>query len=132
MNLIRHLTQHHQVIKKLVKLSGSACPFDHVSVIALKRCPILRSALHRIMVYCWTKKIIPVTWRKGFCVLIYKKGTPKEPSNFRPITLETVYAKVFTLLIPNWMYGFLVNNGYIETNMQKGFWAEVSGTREHT
>ena len=48
-------------------------PFDHVSVIALKRCPILRSALHRIIVYCWTKKVIPVTWRKGFSVLIYKK-----------------------------------------------------------
>ena len=99
--MIRHLTQHHQVIKKLVKLSGPACLFDHVSVIALKRCPILRSTLHHIIVYCWTKKIIPVTWRKGFCVLIYKKGTLKEPSNFRPITLETVYAKAFTLLIPN-------------------------------
>ena len=49
-----------KVIHKM-KSSGSACPFDHVSVIALKRCPILRSALHRIMVYCWTKKIIPVT-----------------------------------------------------------------------
>ena len=53
-----------------MKSSGPACPFDHVSVIALKRCPILRTGLHFIIVYCWTKKVTPVTWKKGFCVLI--------------------------------------------------------------
>ena len=79
-----------------MKSSGSACPF--YNAIALKRCPILRSALHRIFICCWTKKVIPVTWRKVFCVLIYKKGTPKEPFNFRPIALEPVCAKVFTSL----------------------------------
>ena len=84
-----------KIIHKM-KSSGSACPF--YNAIALKRCPLLRSALHRIFVHCWTKKVIPVTWRKGFCVLIYKKGTPKEPSNFRPITLEPVCAKVFKSL----------------------------------
>ena len=77
-----------------MKSSCSACPFDHVSVIALKRCPILKLALHHFIIYCWTKKVIPVTWRKGFCVLIYKKGTVKEPSIFRPITLEPVCARV--------------------------------------
>ena len=107
-------------------------PFDHVSVIALKRCPILRSAFHRIIVYCWTKKVIPVTWRKGFSVLIYKKSTPKEPSNFRPKTLEPVCAKAFTSPIRNRMYSFLVNNSYIETNIQKVFWTGISGTIEHT
>ena len=36
-----------KIIHKM-KLSGSACLFDHVSVIALKRCPILGSALQSI------------------------------------------------------------------------------------
>ena len=58
-----------KIINKM-KSSGSAFPFDHVSVIALKRCPILRTGLHFIIVYCWTKKVTPVTWKKGFCVLI--------------------------------------------------------------
>ena len=120
-----------KIIHKM-KSSGSACPFNHINVIALKRCPILRSALHRIIVYCWTKKVIPATFRKGFCLPIYKKGTPKEPSNFRPITLEPVCAKVFTSLIRNRMYSSLVNNSYIETNIQKGFWTGISGTIEHT
>ena len=37
-----------KIIKKM-KSSGSACPFDQISVLALKRCPILRTALHRII-----------------------------------------------------------------------------------
>ena len=115
-----------------MKSSDFACPFDHVSLIALKRSPILRSALHRIIVYCWTKKVIPATWRKGFFVLIHKKGTPKEPSNFSPITLEPICGKVFTSLIRNRMYSFLVNNSYIETNIQKGFWTGIYGAIVHT
>ena len=78
-----------KIIHKM-KSSGSASPFDHISVIASKRCPIQRSAVHRIIVYCWTKNVTPVIWREGSCVLIYKKGTPKEPSNFTSITLEAV------------------------------------------
>ena len=65
-------------------------------------------------------------------MLICKKGIPKELSNFRPITLEPVCAKVFTSLIRNRMYSSLVNNSYIETNIQKGFWTGISGTIEHT
>ena len=87
-----------KIIRKM-KSSDSACPFDHVSGIALKRRTLLRSALHLIIVYCWSKKVIPVTRRKGFCVLIYKKRTLKEPFNFNPITLEPVCAKVLTSLI---------------------------------
>ena len=30
------------------------------------------------------------------------------------------------------MYSFLVNNSYIEANIQKGFWTGISGTTEHT
>ena len=122
-----------EIIKTIHKMksSGSACPFNHVIVIALKRCPIVRLTLHCIIVYCWTKKVIPVTWKKGFCMLIYKKGTLKEPSNLRPLTLETVCAEVFTLLIQNRMHSFLINNSYVETNIQKGFWTRISGTIEH-
>ena len=30
------------------------------------------------------------------------------------------------------MYSFLVNNSYIETNIQKGFWTGICDTIEHT
>ena len=54
------------------------------------------------------------------------------PSNFRPITLSPVLGKVMTSLLRNRMYTFLLLNEYIETDLQKGFWSELSGTVEHT
>ena len=86
-----------KIIHKM-KSSGSTCPFDDVRI-ALKRCPILRSAIHHIIVYCWQNNIIAETWKRGFCELIYKKGSPKKPSSFKPITLEPVCTKVLKSLI---------------------------------
>ena len=40
-----------KVIKKM-KSSSSTCPFDQISVLALKRCPILQTTLPRIMSHC--------------------------------------------------------------------------------
>ena len=42
--------------------------------------------------------------------------------------LESICAEMFTSLIRNWKYAFLVENNYIETNIQKGFRSGVSGT----
>ena len=77
-----------------MKSKCSGCPLDHVSAIALTRCPILRFAHHHIIVYCWQNNIIPETWERDCCVLIYKKDSPKQSSNSIPITLESVRAKV--------------------------------------
>ena len=107
-----------------MKSGGSTCPFDHVSVIALKRCPILRSSLHRIIVYCWQNNIIPKNWKRGFCVHIYKKGSPKQQSNFRPITLEPVCAYVtegVTSVIRNSMYNYLIKTITSKLIFKKGF-----------
>ncbi|CAB4019443.1 Hypothetical predicted protein, partial [Paramuricea clavata] len=118
------------IIKKM-KPGSSACPFDQISIIILKRCPFLRTALHRILVYCWEGNVVPRIWKHGFTILIHKKDSPQDPSNFRPITLQPVFGKVFTSIIRNRIYSFLMDNKYIETKIQKGFWEEVSGTIEH-
>ena len=119
------------IIKKM-KPGSSACPFDQISIIILKRCPFLRTALHRIIVYCWEGNVVPRIWKHGFTILIYKKDSPQDPSNFRPITLQPVFGKVFTSISRNRIYSFLMDKKYIETKIQKGFWEEVSGTIEHT
>ena len=103
-----------------------------MSIIVLKKCPILRTALHRIIKYCWKNDTFPTEWKYAFTVLIYKRESNKEPSNFRPITLQPVLAKVYSSIIRNRIYTFLIKNKFIETNLQKGFWSEISGTVEHT
>ena len=61
-----------------------------------------------------------------------QKGDENDPSNFRPITFQPVFAKVYPLLIRNRIYNFLSENHYIELRIKKGFWKRVSGTIEHT
>ena len=55
-----------------------------------------------------------------------------EHSNFRPATLQPVFAKIYSSLIRNRIYNFLLENQFIESNIQKVFWRAISGTIEHT
>ena len=84
-----------------MKRSGSPCSHDQVSIIILQRCPYIRTLLHRIITYCWQKQIFPEEWRYTFTILIYKRAFNKDPANFRPITLQLVFAKVFSSVIRN-------------------------------
>ena len=80
-----------KLFTKIKSSSAPTCPFDYARVIMIKRCPILRSVLHRIIVYFWIKTVNPVTWREGFFVFIDKKGTSKEPFNFRASLYKSFY-----------------------------------------
>ena len=115
-----------------MRASSSPCPFDQISVLVLKKCPIGLTYVWKLLEHCWEKSLIPELWKKGLTVLVYKKGLAGDPAHFRPITLEPVIAKVLTSLIRNRIYAFLCKNQYIETNIQKGFWTGISGTIEHT
>ena len=61
-----------------------------------------------------------------------QKDSADDPANFRPITLEPVFLKVFTFLLRNRILTFLKGNNYIEHNIQKGFLPKISGTYERT
>ena len=65
-------------------------------------------------------------------ILIHKNGDTDNPANFRPITLQSVPLKVFTSCLRNKTFQYLVENKYIEQNIQKGFTPKLSGTLEHT
>ena len=87
------------------------------------------------MEFCWRNKYFPTVWKNGITELIYKKqdpAFPTDPANFRPITLESVIAKIFTSIIQNHIYSFISKNNYIESHIQKGFWQGISGTVKHT
>ena len=108
------------IIEKMKAIS-SPCPFDQISVLVLKKCPIVRTYVWKLLEHCWEKSLIQEFWKKGLTVLAYKKGLAEDPANFQ---LEPVIAKALTSLIRNRIYAFLCKNQYIETNFQKGFWKE--------
>ena len=75
---------------------------------------------------------MPTEWKNACTVLVHEKGTIGDPSNFRPITLESVPLKVFTSCLWDSLFTFLKENNFIEAELQKGFTLKVSGVLEHT
>ena len=82
-----------------MKSSTLPCPLDQVSVIAFKKCPILRSHPTKIIQSAWKIRTFPKSWKSGITVLAYNKGDPNEPETFRPITLQPILSKIFTSVI---------------------------------
>ena len=115
-----------------MKSSGSPCPLDKLSIICFRRCPYLRSILTEVIRVVWESRQVPTEWKKACTVVAHEKGKSDDPSNFRPITLESVPLKVFTSCLRDSLFTFLKENNFIEAEIQKGFTPKVSGNLEHT
>ena len=115
-----------------MKASASPCPLDQVSIISFKRFPYLRSYLTDLIRCASFSGVVPSAWKRACTVLVHKKGATDDPSNFRPITLESVPLKIFTSCLRNSIFKFLTENNFIEPAIQKGFYPKISGTLEHT
>jgi len=61
------------------KAKASACPFDQLSIVILKRCPILRTLFHCELLVNTNYTLMLETWRYN--------SDPGNLSNFRPITI---------------------------------------------
>ena len=68
-------------------------------------------------------------WSKAIVSLIYKKGDPSDPANYRPISVLPTAARVFHKILAARLHRFLAKN--LSPN-QKGFRPGVEGTVEHS
>lgn len=70
--------------------------------------------------------IIPQSWVEGVIKPIYKRsGDPKEPGNYRPITLLSCFGKLFTAILNQRLNDYLNHNNILNEN-QAGFRAGYS------
>ena len=114
-----------------MKSSGSPCPLDQVSIACFKRCPYLRSFIWNTCTEVLRSNSLPAQWTKAAIISIHQKGDPSLPKTLRPITLEPVTLKIFTSLLRNRVFRYLINNQYIKSNYQKGFMPVMSETFQH-
>ena len=84
-----------------MKAGAAACPLEQVSVLTLKKCLYLRTYLTCRIQKLWKGQNIPSVWKKAVTILIFKSDDPSNPKNFRPITLENAFLKLYTLPIRN-------------------------------
>ena len=102
-----------------MKASASPCPLDQASIISFKSCPYLRFYLTQLISAVWSSGSVPSAWKRACTVLVHKKGVTNDPSNFLPITLESVPLKVFTSSLRNSIFKFHAENKFIEHAIQK-------------
>ena len=93
---------------------------------------MVRTILHLIISECWKSNRIPACWKNSATILIHKKDSTADPSNFRPISLQSAWYKILASIMKQRLYKFLCNNDFIDKKIQKGFWPKSYGVSEHS
>ena len=91
---------------------------------------------HHLLATLFTKTLLVSPspwegWASSSIVLIHKAGDTGEPSNFRPIALTSCVGKVFHQILSDRITGFLIGNGYVDSETQKAFLHKISGCQDH-
>lgn len=63
---------------------------------------------------------LPRVWKQAAVSSIYKKGSKKQPGNYRPVSLTSVVCKVMETIVRDWIQDHLLRNNLLSTR-QFGF-----------
>ncbi|ESN90192.1 hypothetical protein HELRODRAFT_182683 [Helobdella robusta] len=87
------------VIRKC-KLRPSPCPFHHISIIVFKKCPMLRTILHQLIVECWRSATIPsLTQSNPLCrASNYPRRRPNNPKQTSTLNYNNNHFHAMTIL----------------------------------
>ena len=77
---------------------------------------------HHHLHHLWIVGCIPRGWKQAIVFSIFKKGSQKLPSNYRPVSLTSVCCKVMESIVYDSMISFLHCNNLI-SKYQFGFLA---------
>ena len=116
-------TTSTHVFSLLSKLCRSkATGLDNISAKLLRECPdLLAESLTVIFNHSLITGIFPNEWKSARVTPLYKNsGKRTEPTNYRPISVIPVVAKVFERIIYDQIYKYLTRNSLL-TRHQSGF-----------
>jgi hypothetical protein len=119
-----------EIKDKLKCMSNSAPGKDRVEYRHLKLVDPNCSILGLIFNKCLEEKKIPLSWKQSTTILIYKKGSSDDPSNFRPIALMLCIYKLFTSILSSRISKFSIKEELISSEQKSVKPAE--GCHEHS
>lgn len=106
--------------------NGKAVGTDCISNEFLKHLPDLgKDWLVEILNYILVSEKTPLEWASSATIMLFKKGDPMNPANYRPITLLNHLYKLFAQVIQNRLYKWADENGLLPES-QAGFRKERS------
>ena len=86
---------------------------------------ILAGPMSSVFSYIFSAGIIPSAWHESNVTPIFKKGMSSDVSNYRPISLTSLFSKIFEGIVKQQMLTYLLNYNLI-TNQQFGFLSKRS------
>ena len=103
------------VLIKLLKLKEDKSPGpDGIHPMVLKSCAVaVADPLSRIYQESFDSGIIPNDWKTATITPIFKKGSRKDPSNYRPISLTSICCKILESLIRHSLTAFLEEQSFL-------------------
>ena len=114
---------------KVLKSNKANGP-DEISVSMIKLCgEDLCKPLQLIFKNIIKTGIFPDQWKEANVTPVHKKKDKQVVSNYRPISLLPIFAKVFEKIVFKNLYNFLIANNLITKN-QSGFTPGDSGTNQ--
>ena len=114
------------------KRNGAAPGFNALTYVPFKRCPALFKFIIKLFRKIWKSKNVPRDWAEAYIILIAKSTDLSSVSEFRPIAITSTMGKIFFLIAADRLQFFMLKNGFISKEVQKGFLAGMPGCLEHS
>ena len=112
--------------------SGSAPGPNGIPYKVYKKCPKVLRKVWQLFRVMWRKGTIPSCWKEAEGCFVPKEKDAKTIGQFRTIPLLNVEGKIFLSVLAKRISVYMVDNGYIDTSIQKAGIPGFSGCVEHT
>ena len=111
----------NDIIKIINSFKIKSTPIDSISVVVLKNIgSIIAPYLARIINLSLTQGIFPCSLKVARVVPIYKKGSREDKSNYRPISILSVFSKIVEKAVYKQVYNYLLKHSIL-SDRQYGF-----------